>query len=899
MKKLLPSIDHERRGMADTMRSKPFGVLVVAVVAVSVLFALPSMKGPPEKPEAEAQAQRESPPAAYEEGRKFTEPIMNSDPWLKNVRQPRDPEPPLAVDPRLSSVLRMTENDRSDDFPAIASNPANLDQVYAVWISYSGRADTLRLARYRKQDKIWGTWNPVPGVSGDVWRPALAYDSRGRVWVIWSERVDGNFDLYGRWYDGTRWGPRKRFSTGAQADFDHRVATTASGEIHLVWQGFRDGQSDIFYLEGDGVQWSAALRVSTSDRNDWAPAVAVSRDGKAHVVWDTYDAGNYDVLLRSIHDGKISEARPIASTPSLEAHATIAIDKRDRLWIAYDVGSVNWGKDYGAMLTWEKSPGAPLYGQRQVEVVCLDGGRTLKPSSPLHALLTPSDLLEPSEAPLFNTGQVIADDRGGVHLIFHQRHGRGRAAQYWRSWIATMTAEGWAVPAPVPHSRGRLSMRAAATPAGNGTLWLAWPSDNHPTNRMMIDYPEETIFENVFTGIYTPSRYKIGASLTDRGTPDHGTRSDADAREQAQVRAIRHHRIEYGGKSLSVVRGDLHRHTELSLDGQGTPDGSVLDYYRYMLDAAAMDFGAITDHQSGAEREYWWWLTQKLEDLFLLPSHYISLFGYERSVQFPDGHRNVIWAKRGFTPLAFLQDDRFAFRLRTGTPNVIRGDAAALFDEVGRQGGITIPHTSAAPAMGTDWRDNDPVVEPLVEIFQGDRYSSEYKGAPLDYPDRPPPGPNHPSDREKGYVSNAWQKGYRLGVITSSDHISTHLSYAMVWTEAKTREAIVDSMKARHTYGATDNIILEFWLGNHLMGDEFAADRVPAAKVKVIGTAAIDNVHIFRNNQSVYQARPDGHTAELSYQDTAPKSGLNYYYVRVVQADKNVAWSSPIWITVP
>ena len=66
MKKLLPSIDHERRGMADTMRSKPFGVLVVAVVAVSVLFALPSMKGPPEKPEAEAQAQRESPPAAYE-----------------------------------------------------------------------------------------------------------------------------------------------------------------------------------------------------------------------------------------------------------------------------------------------------------------------------------------------------------------------------------------------------------------------------------------------------------------------------------------------------------------------------------------------------------------------------------------------------------------------------------------------------------------------------------------------------------------------------------------------------------------------------------------------------------------------------------------------------------------
>ena len=28
-------------------------------------------------------------------------------------------------------------------------------------------------------------------------------------------------------------------------------------------------------------------------------------------------------------------------------------------------------------------------------------------------------------------------------------------------------------------------------------------------------------------------------------------------------------------------------------------DGSFLDFYRYMIDVAEMDFGALTDHQGG------------------------------------------------------------------------------------------------------------------------------------------------------------------------------------------------------------------------------------------------------------------------------------------------------------
>ena len=42
------------------------------------------------------------------------------------------------------------------------------------------------------------------------------------------------------------------------------------------------------------------------------------------------------------------------------------------------------------------------------------------------------------------------------------------------------------------------------------------------------------------------------------------------------------------GKTLQVVRGEFHRHTEISGDGGG--DGTIFDMWRYGLDMAALDW---------------------------------------------------------------------------------------------------------------------------------------------------------------------------------------------------------------------------------------------------------------------------------------------------------------------
>src|SRR5205823_14307960 len=133
--------------------------------------------------------------------------------------------------------------------------------------------------------------------------------------------------------------------------------------------------------------------------------------------------------------------------------------------------------------------------------------------------------------------------------------------------------------------------------------------------------------------------------------------------------------------------------------------------------------------------------------------------------------------------------------------------------------GIATSHTSATD-QGTDWRDNDPALEPMVEIFQGYHTSYEHRGAPKTVDEKT--ARVHGAYRPDGFVWNALAKGYRLGFEASSDHISTHVSYTCALAEADTRAALLDAFRKRHVYAATDNIVIDVRMGSHLMGDDFA-----------------------------------------------------------------------------
>jgi hypothetical protein len=756
-----------------------------------------------------------------------------------------------------------------DDYPELARD--HRGAVWMAWQSYRNENDAVWARRL-------GSAPELVLEKGDVYRTALAVTGAGEVWVVWSEQVAGNWDLYARAQRDGKWGETQRLTDAPQPDINHRMLRDAAGNLWLVWQGSRNEQFDILARHYDGRAWGPEQNLSNTPENDWEPAIAADAKGGVWVAWDGYETGNYDIYYTRREAGGWIRPVPIAASANFEAHASLAVDGAGRLWAAWDEGGRNWGKDTGFTIRGGGEPGTSLYAERRVRVAVLDGGRWMQPP----ALPPASDFRD--------RPQLRTDDNGRVWLAWRERYrfrlgmgmGGAMGAGAWETYAAWWDGDRWSPLRFIPQSVGRADTRVALAAAPGGGVWLAQATDqrefqqNRPGNYDLITARLEASPPSGAAPRFSPLVIQaVEAPLSGAG-------------ERADVAALRAYRA---GK-LRIVRGDMHRHTDISV-GDGIGDGSLTDAYRYAIDAAAFDYLAVTDHNYG-ENEYSWWRTQKSVDLFRLGDKFIPLYAYERSLSYPNGHRNVVQARRGVRWLPIPPEERMG-----------EAGAARLYEYLKKTAGIAMSHTSAT-SMGTDWRDNDPEVEPVVEIFQGDRTNYEYEGAPRSAsagrPDYQPGG-----YRPAGFVRNAWAKGYRLGVQASSDHLSTHISYAMLLVDPFTREGMVEAIRKRHTYGATDNIIVDMTVETPSgerwrQGDILYSEPRPRLRAFLRGTSTIERVDVIKNNNVVYSTNPGCQACQIEFTDYDADSAVgavnseSFYYLRARQLDGQLAWSSPVWV---
>jgi hypothetical protein len=152
--------------------------------------------------------------------------------------------------------------------------------------------------------------------------------------------------------------------------------------------------------------------------------------------------------------------------------------------------------------------------------------------------------------------------------------------------------------------------------------------------------------------------------------------------------------------------------------------------------------------------------------------------------------------------------------------------------------------------------------------------------------------------RPKGFINLALEKGYKLGFQASSDHISTHQSYANVLVTENTREAILDALRKRHVYASTEEIVADVRSGPYLMGDVFSTAEAPNLHVKLSSVTKFARVVVVKDSQYAYSAQPNSTSVDFSWRDNAPSNGKqSYYYVRGEQDNGEIVWTSPMWIT--
>jgi len=630
---------------------------------------------------------------------------------------------------RAPNLARLTTSSEDQDYPAIAQTD---DAVYVAYVEFKhanpdmegnrpltaepkgfdylarpAGGDQVMLMRYTKASKKWSSGMPVSAPNQDVVRTSVAVDGQKRVWVFWSARQNGNYDIYAKNLAGGKWSNEVRITSDPGTDLNPVAATDSKGRVWVAWQGYRNNNLEILTAAQNGDAFSPETILSFSKASDWDPAIATSSNGEVAVAWDTYDKGDYDVYFRRLHmtgSIKMDPPVPVAAGKGFEARASATYDAQNRLWIAYEASANQWGKDWGAYET----SGVALYQDHTVKVKCFQGNQVLAPQGDLAKAL-PAALLynaagqmsgsesrdmtfpnseivktrqfnqDPAPPPLPKNSfpKIASDPAGAIYLTFRTpMQGRTGLGTVWETRVAYLDGNTWKPSIPVPDTDYWLDVRAAMTAVGPGDLLLVSVQDH----RLAISRPPAAAgavtkkkmagqkkamnkgalaaaaFNPALNADLVAAEFRFGSlhqATTKPAAPEQVSAPDAvTAPERQQIKMMRDYRAKAGSDKLQIMRGEFHRHTEISTDGGN--DGPIIDAYRYMIDAGMMDWGVCCDHDNGNGREYTWWIAQKLTDAYHIPGTYTPMFGYERSVQYPEGHRNAVIPIRGVRPLPRL-----------------------------------------------------------------------------------------------------------------------------------------------------------------------------------------------------------------------------------------------------
>ena len=818
---------------------------------------------------------------------------------------------PLAQ--RLSSADKVLHR----DFPDFVI--AKDLQLWTTYIEHDGEVDTLHLAR-----RDAGTWKSVAVMSkpGVIHQPAISADGETGVWCFWAQVNDKEvMTLRARRFANGKAGDEIELAAHSDAGSTFADAgTDASGRLWVTWQEVRPGASQIWtrHWSAETMTWSEAIRVSTNkEGGNWEPRLTFTDTEGAWIVYDSSAGSEFNLRLARVkRDGSVAD-KLLVQTPDYEARASIAADGRGGLWIAAERGRQQWGLDSRGH---EIDMGLNAQKRLLLGRYDIKSGQFTEVPVPHHGRPTPAP--DPSPGFAVNVPSVAVREDGKIWLSY-----RYFANALWRAAVTRYDPETkrWTEPAALPDSSMGQDRHQELHVGPKGGVWITWATDKRTSKASGIAEIHSAQIKHETD--WALMEAEPAAVIAQAKEPEPYFNEVTPARLLTE-----HHTWKIGGKTYRLIWGDLHRHTDISNCRTGF-DGCILEQYRYAYDLAGLDFLGTSDHTDIGKiySPYEWWHTQRQVDAFHAPGSFASLYAYEREQTFPWGHRNIVFAQRGgpivYINRAFYRGSPWQADFPVA-PGIQQIQPTELWDILKRynQPVAIISHTGAT-GMGTDWTKYetgiDNAYENTVEIFQGARVSYEGLGTPQptvglrqteNYTPHKLAGNEHPKPpgvitdfdagfkTKPGYNQGVYQKalevGHKLSVFASSDHIATHTSFGGVYVEEFTREGIIAGFKARRTCAATDKIFVELSSGTHLMGEVIETRDQPELTFHIAGTAPIKRLTIVRNEKDHHVIEPNQDAISQTWIDSAPLTGENRYYLRVEQSDGNMAWSSPLWITV-
>ncbi|NNE91019.1 MAG: hypothetical protein HKN23_05180 [Verrucomicrobiales bacterium] len=842
-------------------------------------------------PVVESQAQDKKAKAGAEKKGK-----AKAAPAKAPAKKKAPPKPALAAVPVKGEPIKISREGVQIDFPVAAIGPDGT--TWVVFQENDGKQDVVKLARKPKGAR---EFEAAGGVSegGIQHQPAIAIDGDGAVHVFWGE---GGNDFEGLRLMGRKVGGE--IETIAKSDASDSFAdagTDSEGRVWVAWQSMRDGQAAAFArVRGKNGRWSDDIRVSPEGQTGWEPRIDFDGEGNAWILYDTSEGNEFNLrLARVAADGEV-ERWHIGETARYEARGELTpTADGSGFWIAAERGRVRWGLDLRGHGN-AKGINAQkeiLFGRFDIE----SGKFTEYPPGPAGEAGAPVNL------------PVIGLDAKGRPWLAYRYFER----VLWRIAVTRFDPETgeWTSRRRVPGSTFGQDRRSLFLESSDGDLVFGFPSDGRKTKAARTSAIH---FAKLDSGLELPVAKPPGEPKDLTGEPF------SPSQKTPERPADDRHTWEIDGVKHGLFWGDFHRHTDVSNCRTGF-DGCIVEHFRYAYDIGKLDFLGTSDHTDIGKiyDPYEWWHNQRMHEALHSPGRFNSMFVYEREQRWPWGHRNVVFADRGgpivYINRQFYRDSPWQkqFPVKAGVGEIHPSELWQVLEAYGKP--VTAISHTGATGMGTDWSGYeeaiDRQIETVIEIFQGARVSYEGIGTPQPTvglrPDeeytansgaKPPAPPAPIKDFGKfnpGVYQNALEQGHRLGVFASSDHISQHASYGGVFCKEFTRDGIIEAIQARRTMAATDKIYLNFTCNGEPLGSTLKSDGPPKIRFWISGTAPIKRITVVRNEVDwIVIDGIAGSEFEEEVVDEKPLEGENRYYLRVEQVDGNMAWGSPVWVTV-
>ena len=156
-------------------------------------------------------------------------------------------------------------------------------------------------------------------------------------------------------------------------------------------------------------------------------------------------------------------------------------------------------------------------------------------------------------------------------------------------------------------------------------------------------------------------------------------------------------------------------------------------------------------------------------------------------------------------------------------------------------------------------------------------------------------------DEEKAFI-RALQNGWHIAPEGSDDTHSPNWGNSKMWSgilaPGLTKRNILDALAKRHVYSTLDrNCRLMFRVNDAVMGDII---EEPLAKIDAMvrvadedSTDSVAKIDLFEDGTVVETKEQSANWSTIR----TPKPGKHFYFVRVTQADGNMLWSAPVWVT--